>query len=405
MSKKKFTEEDDALLDELGVEVEVKKVAKHTKEEERVIAGFEEIQRFVDEHEKAPQHGEDKDIFERLYAVRLERLNDLAQYHELLMPMDRQGLLDPKKKGGDDSSESVMDDDELLDALGVESEVTEIQELKHVRPSKEIRAAEEVASRKKCEDFEKYKELFDQVKEDLKAGTRQLIQFDNKTDVEIGNLFVLNGQTTYIASAGDKFRDINGKTDRRLRIIFDNGTESQMLQRSFQKRLWEDDTTRRIIDPSSMGPLFTGEVSEGDKESGTLYVLRSKSNDPYISKHRDLIHKIGFTNGKVEKRIADAANQATYLLAEVEVLAKYQLFNVNANKLEGLFHKIFTDAKLDIEIKDRFGKPCKPREWFLVPLNAINKAVECIKDGTITEYHYDTKTAMLVKRDESSREN
>jgi hypothetical protein len=404
MSKKKFTEEDDALLDELGVEVEVKKVAKHTKEEERVIAGFEEIQRFFDEHEKAPQHGEDKDIFERLYAVRLERLNDLTQYHELLMPMDRQGLLDPKKKGGDDSSESVMDD-ELLDALGVESEVTEIQELKHVRPSKEIRAAEEVANRKKCEDFEQFKELFDQVKEDLKAGTREMVRCKDKANVKIGDLFVLQGQTAYIANAGELFIDEEGREDCRLRVIFNNGTESEMLRRSFQKRLWEDDTARRIIDPSSMGPLFTGEVSEGDKESGTLYVLRSKSNDPYISKHRDLIHKIGFTNGKVEKRIADAANQATYLLADVEVLAKYQLFNVNANKLEGLFHKIFTDAKLDIEIKDRFGKPCKPREWFLVPLSAINKAVECIKDGTITEYYYDTKTAMLKNRDESSRED
>ena len=71
---KQFTEEDDALLAELGVEVEAKKVSARTPQEERVIAGFEEIQRFVEEHGHPPQHGEDKDIFERLYAVRLDHI-------------------------------------------------------------------------------------------------------------------------------------------------------------------------------------------------------------------------------------------------------------------------------------------------------------------------------------------
>ena len=66
----RFTEEDDALLEELGIEVETHKQASRTAREERVIAGFEEIQRFVEEHGHAPQHGEGRDIFERLYAVR-----------------------------------------------------------------------------------------------------------------------------------------------------------------------------------------------------------------------------------------------------------------------------------------------------------------------------------------------
>jgi len=62
------------LLDQLGVEIETNPVASRTRREERIIAGFEEIQRFVDQHGRAPQHGEDRDIFERLYAVRLDRL-------------------------------------------------------------------------------------------------------------------------------------------------------------------------------------------------------------------------------------------------------------------------------------------------------------------------------------------
>lgn len=395
MAKNTFTEDDDALLDELGIEVESKAVAKYSKEEERIIAGFEEIQRFVEEHGRAPLHGEDRDIFERLYAVRLDRLSGQGNCLELLKPMDHQGLLDSKKKDESDALVDSMDDDELLAALGVESEVSPIQELKHVRPSKEIRAAEEIANREKCEDFDQFKPLFEQVQADLKAGTRQMIRCDNKADVKVGDLFVQKGQTAYIAMAGVSFIDGEGREDCRLRVVYSNGTESKMLRRSFQKRLWEDDTARRIANPSDMGPLFSDQVTEEDQSSGVIYVLRSNSKQSYIAENRELIHKIGFTSGSVKTRIADAENQATYLLAGVEIVATYTLYNVNANKLENLFHKIFEPAKLDIEINDRFGKPFKPREWFLVPLHAIKEAVERIMDGTLSDYVYDPHAAAL----------
>lgn len=397
MSKKKFSDEDDALLKELGVEYEAKKAVKYTKDQERVIAGFEEIQRFVDENGKAPEHGEDKDIFERLYAVRLDRLRDLPQYYDLLHPMDHQGLLGAKKKADEPDLADSMDDDELLAALGVEHEVSPDEELKHVRTSSERRAAEEVANREKCKDFEQFKPLFEEVKADIESNQRQIIPCKDKAEVNVGDMYVMQGQTAYVQNAGESFIDEEGRNDCRLRIIYNNGTESNMLRRSFQKRLWEDNTARRIVDASDMGPLFTGEANEEDQKSGLIYVLRSQSKDPYISKHRDLIHKIGCTRGEVKQRIANASNDATYLLADVDVVATYKLFNVNPNKLEKLFHKLFDPAKLNIEIKDRFGKAIKPREWFLVPMAAIQKAVECIKDGTITEYYYNTKTAELER--------
>jgi hypothetical protein len=327
--------------------------------------------------------------------VRLERLNELKAYRELLLPMDHQALLNV---GANSASEPEveMDDDALLEALGVDAEVDSIEELKYVRPSKEIRAAEEVAQRERCEDFERYKELFDQVKEDLEAGARQMIRCNNKTDVKIGDLFVLKGQTAYIANAGEEFIDNNGRPDRRLKVIFNNGTQSGMLLRSFQKQLWQDDVARRITNPMDLGPMFTGQVVEEYRTSGTIYVLRSQSENPFIKEHRELIHKIGFTTGSVEKRIADAPNEPTYLLADVEVVKTYKLYNLNANKLENLFHKIFASVKLDIEMKDRFGKPYKPREWFLVPLGAINDAVDKMKNGTLINYRYDPNTASFV---------
>ena len=96
--------------------------------------------------------------------------------------------------------------------------------------------------------------------------------------------------------------------------------------------------------------------------------------------------------------IAGARLQPTFLMAEVEVVATYEIFNINRNKLETLLHRVFEPAKLDIEIKDRFGKPSVPREWFLVPLFAINEAVERLKDGSLKDYVYDTETAGLRLR-------
>ena len=68
----------DALRSELDEFAEPEKKGGRPPREERIIAGFEEIQRFVEKHGRGPQHGEDRDIFERLYAVRLDRLRELA---------------------------------------------------------------------------------------------------------------------------------------------------------------------------------------------------------------------------------------------------------------------------------------------------------------------------------------
>ncbi|WP_424970236.1 GIY-YIG nuclease family protein [Dinoroseobacter sp. S76] len=393
---KQFTEEDDALLAELGVEVEAKKVSARTPQEERVIAGFEEIQRFVEEHGHPPQHGEDKDIFERLYAVRLDRLRELGEFRQLLEPIDKDGLLDASDPVaasiGDD-----MDDEALLAELGVEAETSDITELRHVRSSAEKKAAEEIANRQKCEDFERFKPLFEQVQNEIDTGMRTTRPFERKAEIAPGRFFIVGGQKAYVAEMDEAFLTAQGMTDARLRVIFDNGTESNMLMRSLQRALHKDDAGRRITD-SSAGPLFADQTADGDEASGTIYVLRSKSDLPIVKEHRNVLHKIGVTSGKVERRIANAKIDATFLLADVEVVATYELYNINRTKLENLIHRIFDPARLDIEIKDRFGNPVVPREWFLVPFNVVDEAVERIKDGSIKGYVYDPQQARLVER-------
>ena len=393
----KFTEEDDALLGELGVEVEEKKSSSKTPREERVVAGFEEIQRFVDRHGRAPQHGLDRDIFERLYAVRLDRLCELPDCRALLGPLDRQGLLEGTAAPPAEISDEA-DDDELLAQLGVTATSgADIAELRHVRSAAERREADEVANRQKCEDFDRFKALFQQVQKELDSRSRQTRPFELKAEIEPGTWFIVGGQKAYVATVDEKFTNAQGRTDARLRVIFDNGTESNMLLRSLQRALNKDEAGRRITDPVA-GPLFSDAPAEGDQASGTIYVLRSKSDHPTVTANRNLVHKIGVTNLDVDRRIAGARLQPTFLMADVEVVAKYKLFNISRTKLENLIHRIFASARLDIEIHDRFGRPVVPEEWFLVPINAINEAVERIKDGTIKDYSYDPGQARLVRR-------
>jgi hypothetical protein len=391
-----FTNDDDALLAELGVEVEVRKTASRTPREERIIAGFEEIQRFVEENGHAPRNGDDRDIFERLYAVRLDRICGLEECRALIEPLDHQGLLSEQASAVASASDAI-DDDALLAELGVGDVPAGIQELRHVRPSAEKRAAEDVATRQRCADFDRFKPVFEAVQKELAAGIRETRPFELKADIEVGRFFIVGGQKAYVVEKGEEFTNPQGRRDARLRVIFDNGTESSLLMRSLQRALNEDDAGRRITD-STAGPLFTDQSAEGDEASGTIYVLRSNSNLPTISASRNLIHKIGVTNLAVEKRIAGARLQPTFLMADVEIVARYELYNINRAKLENLIHRIFTPARLEIEIQDRFGNPVVPREWFLVPLKVIDEAVDRIKDGTIRDFVYDPAQAGLVSR-------
>lgn len=272
----------------------------------------------------------------------------------------------------------------------------DIRELKHVRATAEVKAAEEIANRTRCEDFDKFKPLFKQVQDELNAGERQSFIFEKYTEINQGDFFIVDGVIAYVAEVNNPFVNDDGRQDARLRLIYSSGAESNLLMRSLQKALWKDESGRRLV-KQDLGPLFRDTIEEGDEQSGTLYVLRSLSTVPFIVEHKSVIHKIGVTGGQIETRIANAALDPTFLLADVEIVATYKLAGINRTKIEKLLHRIFARAQLDLAIKDRFGNPVRPREWFMLPLKVIDEAVERIRDGSITRVVYDPETASLVE--------
>ena len=384
------------LLNELGVDLEIKKHHSLTPDQEHIISDFEEVQRFYEEFKRLPQNQEGRDIFERLYAVRLNQICENEECLSLLKSLDYQDLISTNALKDENITHQVIDDSELLSKLGIDEELKEITELKNVRSSQERRLAEEFANREICENFSSYKLIFQEVIKDINNGQREIIKLKQRPEIKSGQFFILGGQYTYVENVGEIFMQEYGISDARLYLIFDNGTESRMLMRSFQKALAIDESSR-VITEKNLGPLFANTKTNQDESTGTIYVLRSKSNNPFIEENRNLIHKIGFTTNTIQKRIANAKLDPTFLMADVETVASYQLYNLKGSKFESLIQKIFSNAKLKIKINDRFGNAVSPEEWFLVPLDVIKDAIQKIIEGTITKYIYDPSLAKMVE--------
>ena len=254
------------LLGELGVDLEPEKKATRTAEEERIIAGFEDIQKFVNEHGHLPRPGEHHDIFERLYAIRLDRIRGNDRYRDLVCDTDDQGLLSAEGVV-QEGEEEYKTNAELLADLGLDSDLggkseVDVTQLRHVKPRTHVRANErsvsEVANRSACEDFAEFEALFKQVKTDLDQGVRKTIRFGKDASIGQGNLFILDGLLAYVATIGAAIQAPNGEKDARLRVVFSNATQSDMLMRSLKRALYKDETGRRITD-RDWGPIFNYE--------------------------------------------------------------------------------------------------------------------------------------------------
>lgn len=354
----------------------------------RLERAFLEIVEFNKAHGRLPS-STTRDIAERKLGARLEGILASEEKVTTLKPLDELGLLEFPE-----TPESL---DELLNSDGLDllDDDLGLLDVSDLPQSASRREAESVARRKRAADFERFEHLFKMKHAELVANENRLVPFKGLHTITEGQFFVLNGVMLLIAEVGednltpnqDKF-----KRKQRLRIVFENGTESSMYRQSLSQRLFENEgqsVVRTGHDAS--------EIGDADQESGHVYVLRSLSTDPEVSSIQNL-HKIGFSTTTVEKRIANATGSPTYLMAPVEIVADYRAYNLRASALEHLLHRVFASVRLDITQIDRAGKNYDPSEWFVVPLNVINQAINMIMSGEITNYVYDSALQRLAER-------
>ncbi|RMA82715.1 GIY-YIG nuclease family protein [Umboniibacter marinipuniceus] len=391
--------------DELGL-LTVKAKTSAPTADEHLLAKFNEINDFVTAKGREPEP-DMANVPEYMLNQRLNAIRDNAEQCAALSEFDAHGLLpaialeevaEPEAEYAvvtEPKEIESLDDIFSDDALGLLDDGAEsIFTMKHVPQS--IDMPSKIAKRKRCKDFEQYEDLFKACHADLKSGEREQHKFTGEQQIQQGQFFVLHGVMCYVADTEERVKK-NGKVNAKLHLIFENGTESNMLLRSLATELYKDETGRRVMPKSENALDGMLGIKEDDQASGYIYILQSLSVNPEISSIQNL-YKIGYANTSVEKRIANAAKEPTYLMAPVHHVSSYQCFNMNAQKFENLLHTFFGKACLDIEVADSTGKMCKPREWFIAPLKAIEMAILLLTNGEIVHYRYDLVSEQVVER-------
>ena len=359
-------------------------------EEERLVASFDEITSFVHKNGREPILG--SDLGERQLASRLGGIRADKNKKKILIDFDECNLLDIEEKEIKTVHDVVADD-----KLGLLDEFDQnLFDLKNVPEYKERECADFVARRKPCIDFEKYETMFQECQKELSTGKRKLLKFSEE-HLKEKTFFVMDGILLFLEKINDIKIDKNSKKDGRIRCIFENGTESGMLLRSLGKGLYENGYTvsENIDTDKSVLEDNLHDINQEDMKTGYIYVLKSLSEDPKI-KAIDNLFKIGFSTVLVEERVKMASVDPTYLMAPVKIITTFDCYNINPQKLELLLHNFFGSACVNLDIFDADNKRHTPREWFVAPLEIIEKAIGLIVSGGIVNYKYDMERKEIV---------
>ncbi len=390
---------DDIFNDEnFGLLASKPKVSNIKSEEERLIESFQEINAFFEKHKREPQPN---NVTEFKLVARLKSLRTDAKKKELLKTYDSHNLLSFEKVEIK-SVEDILNND-VLGILGT-SEAEEIFNLKNVPHFKEREETDFVARRKPIKDFSAYESVFKKTHHELKEGKRKLIKYVGGR-LQAKTYYILDGVMLYLeevdfhseAKTLDSGKRL--RKDGRTKCIFENGTSSNMLYRSLEKGLYKNgqvithssDTDTEALQKNAMN------LNEEDQESGWIYVLKSKSTNAQITAIKNL-YKIGYSTVPVADRIKNAPKEATYLKAEVQIISTFKCYNVNTQKFENLLHRFLALAKLNVDIFDENGVRITPREWFIVPIEVIEKSIELLITGEIIDYKFDALNNIIVEK-------
>ena len=354
---------------------------------DRLVKSFQEVLDFVEKNNRLPQNNssfEEKKLYTRLDGIKKDKTK-----YDKCKPYDTLNILEEyQEQTQEDVLASILNNP----AFNLSPEAASLFDIpQYMKDAEERAQAEYIGKHIPCDDFDKFKPLFDAVSEGIDKGTHKLIKFKEAHLIE-GTFFVLSGILVYLDKIHDVKKDKNHKLDGRIRCIYDNGTESDILLRTLGKSLYLDGYTvqNTLFDTDEhLKKSFT--ITELDVASGYIYVLKSKSVDPAISSIKDL-YKIGFTTQTVEERIANARNEATYLYADVEIVASWEVYNIKAVAFENALHKLFKRVQLQLA-----AGVAHPKEWYIVPYKIIEEAVSRLIQGE--KIGYDIHLQKLVSEE------
>jgi len=398
---KKFTIDDIFNDDDFGILDSKPQTSNVKTEDDRLIESFEEINAFVDKNNKEPGKGS---MSEYRLLANLKTFRQDEAKKRILKPFDKHNLLGHVEMEKQNIDDILNEDDDLLKT----DEELSIFRFKHVPNPADRAETDFVAQRKpmKEKDFKPYEEMFMKVHKEIKEGRRKILSAKNiEKHLRKGQFYIADGIMFYLEDVIFERDDTNlsketsRRKDGRTRTIFENGTYSNLFYRSLAKNLQKNGKMITNTDESSQNDLFVNAnlIQEEDIQTGWIYILKSKSKNPMIKEIKHL-YKIGFSSVPVDERIRNAKNEATYLYADVKKVSTYACYNRNADKLEQLLHRFFAEACLNVDLCDDKGQRITPREWFVVPLQVIEEAIQMILNESIMNYRYDSTRQEIIAK-------
>ena len=394
--------------DPLGLLKDVKPVVRKAKPVSSVEKSFMEIVAFYEAKQRLPSV-DAADFREKTLAARLKAYRSRADLKAQVKPLDTNGLLDMADKEASEAAPetkartfSSLEDLLTNDTSGLLGEVdSSIFKLEHVQPAKpDMRnLPDEIASRKPCEDFYNFEGLFDNIRRDILNRKAKTIRFKNGSQIDVGQFFIVNGIICFVDAIVKESVDRHNRDNPRIRVVFDNGMETNILKLSLAKALYEDDNGRRVV-PLSINLEETMEgITHKDKATGCIYVLASETKAPALAdlKMRGTLVKIGYSSQSVEERVKHAAEDPTYLEAPVRILASLDCYNLNPQKVEHLIHAFLAKQRVNMTLISTKGDPYKPTEWFAVDRDTAIAVAEHIVKGDIMNYRMDNTTGKIKK--------
>lgn len=398
--------------------------------DDNLVSQFQEINEFVKKYGYPPSEQNPKsDGFEEKKLAR--RLASLKQDNEKvanLKPYDGYGLLteptpnpntEPLKPTQTKQTPTSIDDILRMDSQGLLSKLGGIDSSLLVqtdnrsildRASPDQFTDELVAKRKICEDFDKFSPIFSLIHESMRTKQYHKTAFSSVKDIREGSVFILNGLVCYVASIYQAETRKNERNQQRLRLIFANGTESNMLIRSLASAQYRHDADSYqllitapewqnldLISGFSDTPtqdMATLQNQNGRKLTGIIYVAKLKKPRDELKRFHHL-HKIGFSKNRGELRAKSSQMDATFLFSEVDIIAEWALYDSNPQQVEYRLHQFFYEQRLNMTLKVG-SQDYKPSEWFDVDIINIEKALQLIFQGKINQYQFDSASKKIL---------
>lgn len=398
---KKITLDDIFDDDKFGLLDTPTRVSHQKTADDRLIDSFEEINAFIDKNGREPSTSS---LAEYSLYAKLKNLKEDESRKIALKPYDKHNLL-----GHVDipipTVEQILEDDEF--GLLATGDNLDIFRLKHISKRDERAEMSIVAQRTPMQekDFVEYEKMFHEVHRDIKVGRRILKPAkDIEKHLHENRFYVIDGVLLYLKEAKEARENLENlsketarRKDSRTVTIFENGTYSTMLYRSLGKQIQKNGRIVSEIGKYTQNSIFQDSniINEEDCKSGWIYVAKSKSTNPDITGVKNL-YKIGFSTVPVRDRIANARNEATYLFADVEIVASYACYDISTLILEQLLQRFFAKVCLDVDVFAENGQRITPREWFVVPREVIDEAIQLIINRSIVYYMYDSKRKKIV---------